>query len=138
MSQIIGVVYPIPLQYINRIFLQNRNVFVKYLPRSNTKIQTGHKTIFYASSGSKEIMGEGTIENMEFMTPDEAWQKYSDKIFLNQKELHQYTISQPKRTPTKKMLVLTLGQLKRYEKAIKYPRPITMAGEYLKKQNMNH
>ena len=133
MSQIIGVVYPIPLQYINRIFIQRRNIFVKYIRGTRTKIQSGHKAIFYASHGSKEIVGEGTIESIKFLTPDEAWQKYGEKIFLNRKELNEYTTRQPKRTSTKKMLVLELRELKKYEKGITYPRPITMTGEYITK-----
>lgn len=133
MSQIIGVVYPIPLRYVDRIFLQRRNIFVKYLPRLSTKILPNHKVIFYASYGSKEILGEGTIESSEFLTPEEAWQKHGNKIFLDQKELHEYTTSQPRRTSTKKMLVMTLQKLKKYEKGVKYPRRITMAGEYVSK-----
>lgn len=135
MSQIIGVVYPIPLQYVNRIFLQKRNVFVKYIRGTNTKIQSGHKVIFYASHGLKEVVGEGTIDSIEFLTPDEVWQKHGEKIFLDKKELQEYTFSQPNRTSTKKMLVITLRKLKKYKNGIKYLRRITMTGEYLTKED---
>lgn len=135
MSQIIGVIYPIPLQYVNRIFLQNRNIFVKYLPRTSTKLKPNHKAIIYASHGFKEIIGEGIIECIEFLTPDEAWQKHGNKIFLDKKELQEYTISQPTRTSTKKMLVITLRKLKKYKSGIKYLRPITMTGQYLTKED---
>jgi hypothetical protein len=93
--------------------------------------------IFYASHGSKEIIGEGVIESIEFLTPDEVWQKYDGKIFLDRKELHEYTTSQPTRTSTKKMLVITLRKLKKYKSGIKYLKPITMTGEYITKKDYN-
>jgi hypothetical protein len=31
-----------------------------------------HKVVFYASQGSKQIVGEGIIEAIEFLTPKEA------------------------------------------------------------------
>jgi len=133
MSLIIGAIYPVQIKYIDRIFKQGRNVFAKYLRTNTTQLLIGHKLVIYASHALKEIVGEGKIENIEFLTPDKAWQKHGDKIFLNREELHEYTTSQPKRTSAKEMLVLTLRELKKYEKGIKYSRPITMSGEYMKK-----
>jgi len=138
MNKIIGVVYPIPLPLVDRLFVAHRNVFVKYVARTtNLRITRKHKVVFYASHGSKEVVGEGIIEAIEFLTPEEVLEKYKDKVFLNKNELMEYTQRQPGRTPSKKMLTLTLSKLRRYPCGIKYEKPITMAGEYLTEEKYN-
>lgn len=132
MNKIVGVIYPIPLHFVDRLFVAHRNVFVKYVARTtNLRITPKHKVVFYASHGSKQVVGEGIIEAIEFLTPKEALEKHGDKVFLNEDELKEYTMRQPKRTSSKKMLTLTLSKLRLYPQPIKYGRPVTMAGEYL-------
>ena len=53
------------------------------------------------------------------------------RLFLNQNELREYTLRQPKRDPSKKMLILVLSKLKRYVKPKKPKKSITMSGQYL-------
>jgi len=135
MSRIVGVVYPIPLWFVDRLFVAHRSVFVKYVARTtNLRIAPKHKVVFYASHGSREVVGEGVIEAMEFLTPKEVLEKYSVKVFLSKDELMEYAMRQPKRTLSKKMLTLTLSKLKRYPQGIRYKRPLTMTGEYLTKE----
>lgn len=135
MKRIIGVVYPIPLRLVERLFVAHRNVFVKYIARTtNLRISQRHRVVFYGSHGSKEVVGEGVIQSIEFLTPNEVLEKYGDKVFLDKDELTEYTMRQPKRTPAKKMLTLTLSKLRQYPKGIKYERPVTMAGEYLTRE----
>jgi len=107
-------------------------VIVKYIARTtNLRITPKHKVVFYASQGSKEVVGEGVIEATEFFTPKEVLEKYGDKVFLSEGELMEYTMREPKRTFSKKMLTLILSKLRLYTQPIKYGRPVTMAGEYL-------
>ena len=135
MSGICGVIFPIPNKFVDRLFIQNRNVFVKYIARTTrVGIMPKHKVLFYASHGSKDIAGEGVIERILFLTPDEAFARYCDKVFLNKDELKQYTSMQPKRDSSKKMLVLVLSKLKRYSQPVRFKQPITMAGQYLTKE----
>jgi len=132
MNKIVGVVYSVPLHFVDRLFVAHRNVFVKYVARTtNLRIAPKHKVVVYASHGSKEVVGEGIIKAIEFLTPKEVLEKYEDKVFLNEDELKEYTMRQPKRTSSKKMLTLTLSKLRRYPQAIKYEKPVTMADEYL-------
>lgn len=130
-----AVVYPVPVHLVDRLLIENRNVFVKYLPHT-TKIplQQGDKVVFYASYSNKQVVGEGVVENIEFLTPDTVISKYGEKTFLSRDELIAYTAQQPSRNSSKKMLVVVLAKLKKYKKGIVYPRPITMAGEYLTKE----
>lgn len=117
MNEIVGVIFPVPQQFVNRLLLEKRNIFVKYVSNaSSLKIAQKHKVLFYASQSSKEIVGEGKIEEMLFLTPKDALEKYGDKLFLNEDELTEYTLRQPNRDSSKKMLVLVLCGLRRYSK----------------------
>lgn len=134
MSEIIGIVYPIPIEIIDRVFRSKKFMFLKYLPHTSTKLKPNDKVLFYVSKASKQVVGEGIIEKTEFLTPDESLLKYGDKLFLNKEELENYTAKQSGRTSTKKLLVLSLTKVRKYTKEIRYPRPLTMTGEYITKR----
>lgn len=135
MNKVAAVVYPVPLRMVDRFFIEKKSVFVKYLAR-NTRVQLSpkNKMVFYASHGSKEIVGEGIIEAVEFLTPDEVLAKYDDKVFLNKEELREYVLLQPCRTSSKKLLTLTLSKIRKYNNPIRIGKPITMTGQYLTKE----
>jgi hypothetical protein len=135
MSKIIGVIYPIPLKFVNRIFDDNRNVFVKYIAHPNHMRIALRKILFYESQGNKEIVGEARIKANEFLTPLEVLEKYGDRVFLDRDELTKYASRRPLRTMSRKMLVLVLTKPVKYSKRIKYEKPLTMAGKYLTKED---
>jgi len=132
LSKVIGVVYPVPKRLVGRLLNEERNVFVKYPARStNLQIAPKSKVIFYASQDVKELVGEGTIQAIEFLAPSEAMEKYGDKIFLDKDELWKYATRERGRTLTKKLLVLVLSKVKTYSPPLKWKKPITMNGQYL-------
>ena len=134
-EKIIGVIFPIPPEYIDRLLVENRNVFAKYLARNGSRLLPKQKMLFYVSHSSKKITGEGQIDEILFLTPDEALVKYEKKLFLNRDELMAYARRQPKRSISKRMLVVVLSRLKIYPKPVSYRRPISMAGQYLTKED---
>jgi len=135
LTKIVGVVYPVPIGFVDRLFVEHRGVIVKYVARTTgLKIAPKHKVVFYGSKGSGEVVGEGTIDALEFLTPNEALEKFGDRLFLDKDELTKYTMHQPTRTLSKRVLVVTLSKLRRYPPGIKYERRMTMAGEYLTKE----
>lgn len=132
MGKIVGVVYPVPKKLVGRLLYGNRNVFVKYLARNTSlRIAPRHKVVFYASHDAKELVGEGTIQTIDFLTPFGALEKYGDKIFLDRDELVKYATKERGRALTKRMLVLVLSKIKTYLPPPKWGRPITMTGQYL-------
>jgi len=132
MRKVAGIIFPIPKQFVDRLLVEKRNVFVKYVPRiSGVKLAQKHKVLFYASHSTKEIVGEGRIEEIHFLTPNEALKEYGNKLFLNAEEIAQYTLHRPNRDSSKKMLVLVLSKIRRYSEPKKFKRPISMAGQYL-------
>jgi hypothetical protein len=131
MSEINAVIFPIPTELVDRLFRGNTKVFVKYVAHNTTRLAPKHKVIFYASHGSKKLIGEGTIEKVEFLTPQKVLEKYKDQLFLNEAELDAYVKRSPSRSSSKEMLTLVLKKLKKFPKPIDYNKPITMAGQYL-------
>jgi len=131
MKEIIGVIYPIPLGLVDRLFDGKTKVFVKYLARNTTKLEPRHKVVFYASHGSRKLIGEGTIEKAEFLNPEAVLARYREDLFLNVEEFQAYVRRSPSRTPSKKMLTFVMKKLKKYPKPVDYDRPVTMAGQYL-------
>jgi len=132
MSNVIGVIYPIPLQFVSRIFSEKKDVFVKYLTyQSSVRLAPKNKILFYASHGQKEIVGEAIIKAISFLTPAEVLERHGDRVFLNKDELMEYASQQSSRTSSKKMLVLVLSNPRKYPKAIRVKKPLTMAGQYL-------
>lgn len=89
------------------------------------------KILFYASHASKKIVGEGVIDTIEFLAPNEVFEKYGHKVFLNKDELTEYTVRQPNRDCSKKMLVLVLSKLRKYSEPKKFNGKISMVGQYL-------
>lgn len=127
----IGVVYPLPVELIDRLFDGRPKVFVKYVAHNTTKLVSKHKVVFYGSHGSRKLRGEGTIEKVEFLTPNSVLSRHKEDLFLNQEELLVYVRRFPSRTPSKEMLILVMKKLKKYPIPVDYNKPITMAGQYL-------
>ena len=90
-----------------------------------------HKVIVYASQGQKKLIGEGTIEKVEFLYPEDVLDRYKGALFLKEDEFLSYA------TRRKEMLTLTLNNLVRYHTPINYPKPMTMAGQYISLKEYN-
>ena len=135
MNEIAGVIFPVPRQFVDRLLVEKRNVFVKYVARSGlSRLSVKHRVLLYVSQSSKEIVGEGIIDEIDFLTPGEALRKYGRKLFLDDHELEEYTFLQPNRDSSKKMLVLVLSKIRKYAKPKIFGKPISMSGLYLTKE----
>ena len=139
-EEIVGVIYPVPSNLINRIFKEGKDVFIKH-PTCFKQLKPGHKILFYASHEIRAIVGEATIKNMEFLRLSEIYKKYGDRVFITREEARQY--SKPlKDRKTKggvirdiKFVVFELENVKQYEEPIKVKRFITVGGKYLKQKD---
>ncbi len=130
MSDFIGVIFPIPQQFIERFFIDKKNVFVKFLTGESTSLKEGQIFLFYASYGTKKIVGEGIIKNIEFLKASQVYRKYPNKLFLEKDELFEYV---GYRT-FKKMLTIELSNIMKYEESLITPIPITIAGLLITKK----
>lgn len=121
--------YPILPQHVDRMFDEEKDIFVKFSKHKH--LAEGSIIIFHVSE-KKEFAGEGVIKNVEKLEPNEAWTRYSNRIFLTKKEYDSYVSRSPlaKRKP-KAIMVYALHQLRRYEKPIPSTRRMTLAGYYI-------
>jgi hypothetical protein len=87
--------------------------------------------IFYASRGQKKLVGEGTIEKIEFLAPDVIVAKYEKTLFLGKDEFLTYVGCR------NMILTLTLKDLVKYPHSLNYYKPITMTGQYISNEEYN-
>jgi hypothetical protein len=125
-----AIIYPFLRDHIERI-LRGKDVVCKYTGKWHPNIISGSRVIFYASGGSLELLGEGTIRTLEFLTPGEIISTYGRRLFLSKAELERYRGTRP---AEQKLLVVTLSQVNRFPKPVKMLKSITMAGKTLDKE----
>jgi len=126
-----AVIYPLLPEHIERIF-RGKDVFCKYVGKGAPSIKEGSKLIFYASGSRFEALGEATIKTIEFLTPEEIITKYENRLFITKEELDNYR-NQRNRPPEKKLMVLSLSNIKKYDRPRKTSKTVTMAGQTLSK-----
>ncbi|WP_461865793.1 DUF365 domain-containing protein, partial [Thermococcus sp.] len=135
LEDIIGVIYPVPSDLLERIF-EGKDVFIKH-PTCFKLLKPGHKVLFYASHDVRAIVGEATIKRMEFLSLEEVYKKYGKRVFITKEEALRYATPLRDRKEGRKgrkdvkFLVLELENVKRYRRPYKPKRFITVGGKYL-------
>lgn len=129
-SGIVGVIFPVPTQFIDRFFKNNKNVFVKCVRGEYARLKESDKFIFYESYGKKKLVGEGIINKIEYLTAKEILDKYKDNLFLDTYELYNYVGDRQH----KKLLTIVIVNMKKYVKTIQFSKRITMGGQYITKK----
>ena len=130
-EDLVGVVYALPHNMIERFF-RGKSVFVKFVGGHvpTTRLVPGHQLYFYESHAIKSLVGEATIEKVEFLPSLEVIKEYSEQLFLTPVEVRQY-VRRRDRDESKQLLVLHLNKIRRYDKPVAFPEPMTMAGRYM-------
>ena len=132
-SEINGVILPLPNYLIKRFFEDNKSVFIK--SSHLKKLKNGQKLIIYSSGQNRGLFCETEIENIENLKSNQIWEKYSDKIVLNKDEFDLFVsksvIYVTENRKNKDFLVLTLKNFLKYKKPIKINFRMTVAGCYL-------
>lgn len=126
MSKIVGRIFPVLPQHLERIFA-GRNVFCKFIGKGKPKLTPGMKILFYSSRGDRQVIGEATINSLEYLVAQEILRKYGDRLFITAEELNNY-FRKRNRPADKELLVVILKQIKMYKKPYKLKKPLTMAG----------
>jgi len=127
---IIGAIFPVKKEFLNRIFSNSKSVFVKFSKLK--KIEKGHKILFYAPHDIKALVGEATAKSIDFLSADETRKKFSQNLFLNNFEFNNYITKRwSKISQNRKLLVIELENIIEYQKPISFPRRVTVAGYYI-------
>ena len=121
--KIVGVSHPVPKNYAERIYNNNKSVFVgkKFLK----KVSKGDKFVIYESHGVGAYTGMGTIINRCDMTPSEILIKYKNKLIVTTKEFKEYAKNM------KKMNVIEFEDFEKFSNPIVPKKFVTMGGKYI-------
>jgi len=136
-SEIIGVTYPIPKQFVDRFF-KGKDVFVK--PATVWKqLKPGMKFVFYQSHEDTGFVGEARIKRILLVEdPVSLYETYGDRIFLTKDELKEYIKSQERwksrkdKSKKKLWMAIELENIKKYDKPVKPKRFVPVGGQYLR------
>lgn len=124
-----AVIYPLFSEHMDRLF-KGKDVFCKYVGERLPNITVGAKFMLYLSGGSKQLIGEARIDDIKLMTIDQILERFADRLFINTEELERYRSNRPKE---KKLLVLLLSNIKKFNTPLTSPKVVTMAGCTLSK-----
>ncbi len=136
LSEIVGVTYPIPKQFMDRFFKEGKDVFVK--PATVWKqLKPGMKFVFYQSHEDTGFVGEAKIKMILLQEdPMKFFEIYGDRIFLTKKELKDYIESQERwghgKKKRKLWMAVELEDIKKYDKPVKPKRFVPVGGQYLR------
>ena len=134
-KKVIGAIYPIPLQYVNRIFEKQKNVFVKYTSHQTSALTPKHKILFYASHGKKRNCRRSKNQRIRISYTKRNMGKIWLKLVFKQRRINGILPNQVLRDPSKKMQVIVLSKPRKYPEGIQYKRPISMSGQYINEED---
>lgn len=142
MTDITGVTFPIPKEYMSRFFTGGKTVFIK--PATCFKeIKPGMKLVFYQSHEDTGYVGEGIIQNIHLVDdPLSLFEMFGEWIFLTKEEVQAYLDTQERwkgvrvrkdnKTKKKKWLGLELKDIKKYDTVEKPERFVPVGGQYIR------
>jgi len=141
MTEIIGVTFPIPKEYMSKFFKGGKTVFIK--PASLFKdLKIGMKMVFYQSHEDTGFIGEATIKKIVIMDdPLNFFDIFGDSIFLERDEVEEYLSGLDKwknvrvrkgEEKKKKWIALELDNIREYENIKKPNRFVPVGGMYLR------
>lgn len=134
--KVLGVIYALPSNVIDRILNKKKNVFIKYTPfqpskKSKIRLYEGMKLYLYETKANKEILGEAIVDKIIFCNFQEIVNDYMEKLMLTKSELEKYC----KNRYEKKAMLFILKTIQRYKKPIGIETNITMGGLYVTEDN---
>jgi hypothetical protein len=131
-SKIVGIIFPFFRQHAERFLNEGKTVFVKFFGKERIplRLQPGSRLFLYESKGNMEIVGEAKILRVESIPASNAVSVYGTRLFLTQSEFEDYVGNRRDRS----MLVLVLGDAKRYPVPMKLSKSVTMAGRYMTRE----
>lgn len=135
LPEVIGVIYPLPKKIVDRLN-ESRNIFVKFLPhiptkKSRVRLEEGNKLYIYQSGTKKKIVVESVISKIEFLLIEDVFKRYENCTVATRGELNKYVEGRE----NKKLMVIHMKNIKKYNIPLKINVPITMAGRYITADN---
>lgn len=130
-----GAIFPISSENVMPLFDEGKTIFVKYT--KFRKLEKGSKIVFYVSK-EKILIGEGTAEKIEMVSPEIAWARYGKEMFLNKMQYNRYVTKSPvsgRNREMEEITVFVLKNLTKYRNPVQWKHHnITPSGRYLTRE----
>lgn len=121
--KIVGVTHPIPPEYADRIYNENKTVFIG--KRCLCKVSEGDKFIIYESQREKAYTGWADIKYIGKVKTNSISAKYGNKLMLTNKEFKEYSKGR------NQMFVIEFDNFEKFNESIKPKRFVTVSGKYI-------
>lgn len=121
--EILGVTHPIITEIAERIYKEDKNVFVG--KRCLCKVSIGDKFIIYESRGAKAYTGWANIKFIDKIKTNSIPKKYGKKLMITFKELKEYSKGR------KEMFVIEFENFEKFNKPVKPSKFVTISGKYI-------
>ena len=123
MKDIKAVSHPIPTEIADRIYNENKTVFVS---KSHLgKVSKGDKFIIYESHGAKAYTGWADIVKIEYMAPKNIINEYKDQLMVTSDEFKEYTKGR------EKINVILFENFEKFKKNVAPKRFVSVSGKYI-------
>ena len=141
MEEIYGVIFPIPRQYMNRFFQDNKNVFIKPATLFRS-LKPGLMFYFYQSRKDTGIVGEARIKTVTFSEdPIDFFKIFGDAIFLQKSEVEKYVSDNKKwvkmrkkhfeKTKKRPWFAIELENISKFDDKIEIQGFVPISGMYI-------
>lgn len=121
--KIFGVSHPIPTEYAERIYNENKTVFIaiSYLG----KVSPGDKFIIYESYGAKAYTGWADIKSIGKQKTNTILRKYGNKLIVTSNEFKEYSKGRSE------MNIIEFENFEMFKKPVVPKRFVTVGGKYI-------
>lgn len=123
--KISGVSHPIPFKLAERIYKDDKTVFVG--KRCLCKVSPGDKFIIYESHGAKAYTGWSDIKFIGKMKANKIIKKYGNKLMIDNNELKEYSNGRIE------MFVIEFENFEKFKTPVKPHNFVTLGGKYIYK-----
>lgn len=118
-----GVSHPIPTKYAERIYNDNKTVFIN--KKCLGKVSKGDKFIIYESQGAMAYTGWADIVTIGKQKTSEIWGKYANKLMISEDEFKEYSKGR------KEMNIIEFNNFKKFNKPVVPKRFVSIGGKYI-------
>lgn len=123
--EIIGLTHPIPTKFAERIYNENKTVFVG--KKNLYKAIKGSKFIIYESQGAMAYTGMAEIEEIGKMKTSTLSRKFKNELIVTSAELKEYAKGR------EEMSYIKFKNFHKFTNPVKPKRFVSIGGKYIYK-----
>lgn len=128
-KEIMAVTHPVPTEFAERIYKDNKTVFVSKRHLGN--VSPGDKFVVYESHGARAYTGWADIKLITKMNPRTILKEYKDGLMLARAEFKEYSKNK------EYMNLIEFENFEMFKKKVVPKRYVSISGKYIYKDEFN-